>query len=580
MTQVWKRGETPTPPLHELWQFKEFPPTPCFEASDGKWFHPMPGGVPVALAHLGRDPMEIDPVGAARGGYDDRKAYFGAVRDLYLARPMDEWVGLLQSSDVPCQPIGPAEEALQHPQLIHNGAVISVEVPGVGSVRQFGRAFRMEGDPFTFTPTPPPEVGADEEELVALRASRSPTPLQPRSEGAGSGRGPLSGIRVLDFGTALAGPFGPMILGDMGADVIKIDPIGQGVGQPGESTWVACQRGKRSIAIDLKSEAGQRIAAELIATADVLHYNLRTGVAERLGFDYETAWRINPRIVFCHVTAYGSTGPLAKWPGVDQMGQAVCGHEYEQGATPNGGHPTWYRFGMCDAATGMLSVLGVLEALLLRERHGDLHGRKIEADILTAGLFLASDAFEGPAGLPRRPHLDREQMGLGALNRLYQTAEGWLCIFAEADRHWDSLCEAMDLQSLRGDERLQNASGRARHADELVAVLEPAFRLRPGREWKELLDQQGVPCEMSVLDGASQLWDDSEAGLASWVTTFQHPVWGRLDQPGNFVEFSVTPGKPEGPPPVLGADTRSILAELGYEETDIDQLREKGIVAW
>ena len=468
MTQVWKRGETPTPPLHELWQFKEFPPTPCFEASDGKWFHPMPGGVPVALAHLGRDPMEIDPVGAARGGYDDRKAYFGAVRDLYLARPMDEWVGLLQSSDVPCQPIGPAEEALQHPQLIHNGAVISVEVPGVGSVRQFGRAFRMEGDPFTFTPSPPPEVGADEEELVALRASRSPTPLQPRSEGAGSGRGPLSGIRVLDFGTALAGPFGPMILGDMGADVIKIDPIGQGVGQPGESTWVACQRGKRSIAIDLKSEAGQRIRgrAHRHRRRPALQPSHRCGGETRIRLR-DRARRINPGIVFCHVTAYGSTGPLAKWPGVDQMGQAVCGHEYEQGATPNGGHPTWYRFGMCDAATGMLSVLGRARSAAApraprrpswpqdRSRHLDRRPLPGFGRLRRASRTSPPSAPGPRADGPRSPEpAVPDGRGLAVYIRRSRPTLGF------------ALRGPWILQSLRGDERLQNASGRARHADE------------------------------------------------------------------------------------------------------------------
>src|SRR5205823_5334450 len=118
---------------------------------------------------------------------------------------------------------------------------------------------------------------------------------------------------------------------------------------------------------DLKRDEGRRLAAELIASADVIHSNLRVGVAERLGFGFEQAKAINPNIVYCQVSGYGSSGPMATLPGVDQMGQALCGLEYEQGATPNGGHPTWYRFGMCDATAAMLSVVGVLDALLTRQ---------------------------------------------------------------------------------------------------------------------------------------------------------------------------------------------------------------------
>ncbi|HEX5586943.1 MAG TPA: CoA transferase [Acidimicrobiia bacterium] len=560
MTQVWKRAERPTPPLHELWRIKEFPPTPCFEAGDGQWFHPMPQGVPVALAHLGRDPMEINPMAAAFGEYDERKAYFDTVRELYLERPRDEWVELLQAADVPCQPVGSAESALDHPQLQHNGAVVSVDVPGVGRVRQFGRGFRTDRDEPAFAPSAPPALGEHE---PALDPMAWPTSTGSSHAVHTGGRGPLAGVRVLDFGIALAGPFGPMILSDLGAEVIKIDAVGPGVGQPGESTWVACQRGKRSIAIDLKSDAGQRIAAELIASADVLHYNLRTGVAERLGFGYEQARAINPRIVFCHVTAYGSTGPLATWPGVDQMGQAVCGHEYEQGATPNGGHPTWYRFGMCDAATGMLSVVGVLEGLLARDlaAERDDTSSKIEADILTAGLFLASDAFVGPDELPTRPHLDGAQMGLGALHRLYETADGWLCIAAAADVHRRVLCEATG----------QEASAPA---------LEAVFRTRSAADWFATLDAAGVPCEIVELDGGTRLFDDADAVEQGWVVSFDHPVWGPLEQPGRFVDFSTAPSRVAGPPPVLGADTREILAELGYDADAVDQLRADGVVAW
>ena len=432
MTQIWKRAETPTPALTDLWRFKDFPPTPCFEASDGEWFHPMPQGVSVALAHLGLDPDTLSMGGGVSGDYNARKVYFEALRDIYRQRPMAEWVELLQRHDVPCQPVGRGADALDHPQVIHNRASTTVEQPGVGPVRQYGHAYHLEHHDEQ-TPTPPPGIGEHTEAVLASIERDQVEPTRPAATGKTLAH-PLAGIRVLDFGTALAGPFGPMVLSDLGADVIKIDPTGARVGTPADATYAACQRGKRSIAIDLKSEGGQRIARDLIASADVIHYNLRTGVAERLGFDYEHAKAINPRIVFCHLTSYGNTGPLASWPGVDQMGQAIAGLEHEQGATPSGGHPTWYRFGMCDATAGLLSIIGVLQALRERERTGQ--AQWVEANILNGAMFLASDVLVGPGGPAPRRGLDRQQMGFGALYRLYATAEGWLCIAAPTNDHW------------------------------------------------------------------------------------------------------------------------------------------------
>ena len=357
-TQIWKRAERPNADLLNLWKFKDLGPTPCFEAADGGWFHPMPQGVPIALAHVGRDPEELDPASITSDDRESRARYFESLRDLYLQRSSDEWVKLLQDHDVSCQPVRPIETAFDHPQVVHNRVVTTVEIPGVGPVTQLGHPYHLERHEESVQ-GPPPSVGEHTEELLRSVADRSRTDVPAPTRRL---RHALEGIRVLDFGTAVAGPFGTMILGDLGADVIKIESTTRPVGTTGDSTWVSGARGKRCISVDLKSHDGQEIARRLIASADVVHYNLRTGVAERLGFGYEQAKAINPAIVFCHLTGYGDTGPLAMWPGVDQMAQALCGLEYEQGATPNGGHPTWYRLGMTDAVTGMLTVIGVLQA--------------------------------------------------------------------------------------------------------------------------------------------------------------------------------------------------------------------------
>ena len=575
MSQIWKRAESPTPALTDLWRFKDFPPTPCFEASDGLWFHPMPQSVPAALAHVGQPLDALGPMMVATGEYEERKAFFDGVRQLFLQRPRDEWVKVVQDADVPCQPVGRAEDAFDHPQIVNNRASTVVELPDVGPVKQLGRPYHLERHEEP-VPAPPPAVGQHTEEV---RASLASTPPKTATAADGSTRRfPLDGIRVLDFGTALAGPFGPMIMSDLGADVIKVDPMGPMVGTPMEATYAACQRGKRSIAIDLKSPEGQKIAHDLIASADVLHYNLRTGVAERLGYGYEQCKAINPRLVHCHVTSYGNTGPLARYPGVDQMGQALCGLEWEQGATDNGGHPMWYRFGMCDATTGMLSVIGVLQALRERDRTGE--GQWVEANIINAALFLSSDAFVGPESLPTRPHLDGAQMGLGALYRLYETSEGWLCVAAIDDDSWRTLADVLGLGNLATDDRFATPADRERHGTQLASLLEPVFLRRSAAEWFAALDARGVPCEISKESWGTEWFDDPDVLANGWVTDYRHDVWGRMEQPGKLFDFSDTPSRIFGPPPVVGAHTRQVLADLGYDDARVAALKEAGIVGW
>ena len=174
----------------------------------------------------------------------------------------------------------------------------------------------------------------------------------------------LEGIRVLDLGANLAGPYGPQTLGDLGAEVIKIEEIATQARTMGRgSSFFGCQRGKRSLAIDLKSPEGTEILHRLLRRIDILHHNLRPGVAERLHYDYPTAKGLNPSIIYCHTTGWGSNGPNADWPGWDQFGQALGGAEYHGGGVEHGNPPMWYRYGQCDAVNAMNSVLGVLQAL-------------------------------------------------------------------------------------------------------------------------------------------------------------------------------------------------------------------------
>jgi crotonobetainyl-CoA:carnitine CoA-transferase CaiB-like acyl-CoA transferase len=366
----------------------------------------------------------------------------------------------------------------------------------------------------------------------------------------------LEGIEVLDFGANLAGPFAPQMMSDLGAGVIKIEEPWSDARTMGRgASFFGCQRGKRSLAIDLKTPEGTKVVHDLIARVDVIHHNLRPGVAERLKYDYETAKRLNPTIIYCHTTGWGSTGPNADWPGWDQFGQALGGAEYHGGGCEHGNPPMWYRYGQCDAVNAMHSLLGVLQALYHRDRTGE--GQYVETCIVNGGMTINSDLYLRSDGPVERPVLDAEQRGLGDGYRLYQTADGWIAV----------ACVTEDERA-----RLIGLVG------EGSTAVEDTFRTATAEDWVARLDAAGVPAEISRPTYAQDIFDDPEAIAQGWVVAYDHPEVGRLEQIGSLLQLSATPGRIEGPPPALGQHTIEILGELGYSTDDARALKEKRVV--
>jgi crotonobetainyl-CoA:carnitine CoA-transferase CaiB-like acyl-CoA transferase len=389
----------------------------------------------------------------------------------------------------------------------------------------------------------------------------------------------LEGVTVIDFGQYLAGPFGPMIMGDLGADVIKVEPVtGDGMRMVNKP-FFGCQRGKRDIALDLKSERGLEIALELVARADIVHHNMTAGVANRLGIGYAACKAVNADVVYCNTWAYGLEGPLARFGGLDPLYQAAAGIEYEAGPVHAGNPPLYLRFGMTDTANALLSVVGCLAALYHQRRTGE--GQELWTSLLDGAAVLSSDALLAGGTPVPRPQLDAGQTGLGACYRLYETTAGWIQIAAVKPEHWPALCTAVGAPELSDDPRFATVADRAANRAELEALLEARFAGRTAVTWSRRLDDAGVPNEIAVdtFEGQLALFDADNERLGL-VTEYEHPLMGRMRQYGNLVDFSDTPQEITSPPPLVGQHTREILAWLGHTDADVDALREQGVVYW
>ncbi|MEE9286118.1 MAG: CoA transferase [Dehalococcoidia bacterium] len=565
----------------QLWQWaekmdgwfsipKQAQPT-IYQCADGLWVHSMhmAGGRGRDRSALWRI-LGIDPVEnpwQAGPGIDK------ILRDAFKRIPRQELLEQFWANDIPIQAIQPIADAFRDPQVLHNGMVAEVDDPVVGPTKQAGVTFTLHAAPGKVQ-GPAPLLGQHTDEVLAsLDGARpQPRPRQGRDRPAHA----LAGVKVVDFGNFLAGPFGPMILSDLGADVIKLESTEgdqmRGNGMP----FHGCQRGKRDIAVDLKRSEGREIAHRLIREVDVIHHNFRPGVAERLGIDYETARRLNPRVIYCHTPAYGITGPRASWPGFDQLFQAMCGCEHESGG--EGNPPVWYRFGMCDTGNAFQSVIGVLLALYYREKTGK--GQFVDTNLLNCGVYYNSDVYIGPDGPFQRPRLDSSQTGLGPLYRLYQTADGWVAIACFNEGQWQALCRAIGRPQMAGDQRFASPQARGDHAKQLASLLEAAFAGKTAQEWFDALDAAGVPCEISDPEAGQAWFTDPDNVKTGLVAEYRHPEYGTMRQFGHLIHFSETPGRIFGPPPLLGQHTREIMMEVGYAAEEMDRLKQAGVVTW
>jgi crotonobetainyl-CoA:carnitine CoA-transferase CaiB-like acyl-CoA transferase len=493
----------------------------------------------------------------------------------------DEFVTGMNEANLGAEAVIPMHEAYAHPQLIANGMVAELDDPDLGPTVQIGIPLTLSLNPGRITGARPRPGEHDDElfvtnpEAVASVSDAVETSRTAASFGEPKLRNALGGVVVLDLGQYLAGPFGPMILSDLGADVIKVEPVTGDAMRLAVAPFVGCQRGKKSIALDLRKPEGLDVLYRLVAGADVVHHNMTKGTAAKLGVDYDTLKKYKPDLVYCNTYAYGENGPLSHSGGLDPLYQASCGLEYEGGPMHAGNPPLYIRMGMCDTGNAFLSLLA------LYRRGIDGVGQSVTTSLLNAGALFSSDSFLTPDGHSDVPSLDAGQNGTGALYRLYRTYDGWIQLAAVGPGHFEALCKSLGCAELATDHRFSSAADRMRNRKALEEELAPHFAAKTSQQLSLSLDAAGVPNEIpsDTHSGETFLHDEENLRLGLAVA-YEHPILGELRQFGLLVNFSETPGRVAGPPPMVGEHSLEILGSIGIDAESAARLRADGIVYW
>lgn len=403
----------------------------------------------------------------------------------------------------------------------------------------------------------------------------------------------LAGVKVLDMSRVLAAPLAAQLLGDLGAEVVKVErPVvgdeSRTYGPPfvrtrdgAETTdaafYLSANRNKRSVSVDFASPDGQEILRALAAQSDVLIENFKTGTLKRYGLDYETLSKVNPRLIYCSVTGFGQDGPMAAKPGYDGVFQAMSGLMSVSGYPDNapGGGPMKVGISMVDILTSLYAASAIQAALYHRDVNGG-KGQHIDMSLLDCGLaslshFAMNCLVSGE--MPQR----RGNGGFGGVpSQAFQCKDGQIFLVAGNDTQFRKLCEAIGKPEYAEDRRFAKASGRIQNRDALLALLDAAFPAKSAGEWLAILDAAGVPSGKvnSFLDALSE----PQVQHRQMIREIEHPVAGAMKMLANPIRLSETPIETYAPPPAVGEHTDAVLQSLGYSPADIASLRDRGVI--
>ncbi len=402
--------------------------------------------------------------------------------------------------------------------------------------------------------------------------------------------GPLAGLVVVDLSTVLAGPLCTMVLGDLGAEVIKVEPptgdATRGWGPPWVGTeedrsrtaayFLAVNRNKRSLRVDLRRPDGRDVLTRLLSRANVLVDNFRPGVLADMGLGEEALRERHPRLVHLAISGYGPDGPDARRPGYDFVLQGEAGLMSITGQPDDdGGRPTKVGVAIADVVTGLFGAVGVLASLVVRNGAGQA-GRRVDVSILESTLAVlvnqAQNAFVSGRAPGRRGNAHPNIVPY----ETFATADGEIVVAAGSERQWARLCDALVVQELRDDPRFATNGGRVEHRDTLRTLLAGRFASRGSAEWLTTLDAAEVPA--GRINDVLEAFDTPQARARGVRVELEHPVLGAVDQVRSAISLDGAPGAILRPPPLLGEHTDEILRELGFAAAEIGALRERGTV--
>ncbi len=376
---------------------------------------------------------------------------------------------------------------------------------------------------------------------------------------------PLEGVRVLDLSRAMAGPYCTMMLGDLGADIIKVERPKMGDdsrhwGPPfveGESSYyLSANRNKRSIALDFRTEPGKRVLRRLAAVSDVVVENFKLGSLEKLGLDYDSLKGLNPRLIWASITGYGATGPDAALPGYDLMALAEGGAMSVTGESE--GKPMKLAPPIVDITTGMFTAFAVVAALRARELTGQ--GQRVDLSLLETQLAWLANVGSIYLIGGREPRRRGTAHSNIAPYSIFLARDRYFALAVGNDAQWATFCAAIDHEELRDDPRFVTNGDRAANQDELTQVLNQIFATQDASDWVRILRVAGIPC--APINTVSEAFDSPQAAARDMVLEVDHPTVGRIKLAGFPYKFSHTPAAVRQPPPLLGEHTDEILAEL------------------
>ena len=391
--------------------------------------------------------------------------------------------------------------------------------------------------------------------------------------------GPLEGYRILDLTTVISGPFATMLLGDQGADVIKVESVsnpdharGAGFGESQfTATFLNNNRNKRGVTLDLKSAEGKKALLSLAATADVFIQNFRPGVVERLGIGEEEVRAVNPEIIYVSISGFGEKGPLSHKPVYDPIIQAISSLATIQGWSDES-RPRFVRTILPDKLTGMTTAQAVSSALVAKEKTGK--GQHIRVSMIDAVVaFLWSSDMGGQTFVGKEVSTQRAAT---FIDLIYQTSTSYISVSAMANKQWHALCQAVGHPEWLEDERFTTPALRDRNADERLNMTQAALLEKPAEEWLKILDDAGVPCAPVLT--RKEMIRHPQVESNDLIVEMEHPVAGNIRQTRPAARFSVTTPEIRMGAPLHGQHNEEIFAEIGITPEQQAQLRAKGII--